>query len=168
MNWRNWRRTKLYSMPSWTPVLLINVMDHNFCTCESCIIYLLRKSIHRELYWTTLTWWSGTTLVWRAPAPVYCLLFADAVPGIALGCNCSTLYSLSVFMLFSCLGSSCECALIGMSRKSARIAASLMCFRGSLSNSGCSGVPLLLISLLLKVVWLKVMSEIPSTLQRSS
>ena len=42
-------------------------------------------------------------------------------------------------MLFSCLGSSYECALIGMSRKSARIATSLMCFRVSLSSSGCSG-----------------------------
>ena len=62
-------------------------------------------------------------LLWRAPVPVYCLLSTDAVPGIALGCNCSALFPLSVFILFSSLGSSWECALFGMSRKSAHIAA---------------------------------------------
>ena len=36
----------------------------------------------------------------------------DAVPGIALDCNCSSLFSLSIFMLFSCLKNLCECALI--------------------------------------------------------
>ena len=65
----------------------------------------------------------GLELPWRVPVPVYCVLSADAVPGIALGCNCSVLFPLSVFVLFSGLGSSWECTLFGMSRKSVCIAA---------------------------------------------
>ena len=146
---------------------MTNVMDHDFCTCESCIMHLLRKSTCTE----NLIGRRSRDGQRRRLFEEFPLLFADAVPGIALGCNCSALFSLSV----SCLESSCECALIGMSS-----------YTGSISmvkevSSHCClfdvspWIPikiwlfrLLLISLLLKVVWLIVMSEIPRTLQSSS
>ena len=61
----------------------------------------------------------------RAPVSFCFLLLADAVPGIVSGCNCSVLLFPSVFVLYPCLGSSSKCALIGMPRRSARVAARL-------------------------------------------
>ena len=61
----------------------------------------------------------------RAPVIVRFLLLVDAVPGIVSGCNCSVLLFPSVFVLYSRLGRSSKCALIGIPRRSARVAARL-------------------------------------------